>query len=418
MAHFEGKVVKDKLKMIKVTDIIVDTRYRVDLGNIEELQESIREKGILQPITLSSDLHLLAGGRRYTACVALGIVEIPALLRVIEGEVDAREIELIENIHRKEFTWQEQAKLIARIHTLYSEKEINWTGRKTAELIDKTPMTVSRAIRLAAGMEVLPSLEQCKTADEASTVIKKAEEDSIVQELARRQSAKVQQHENNPASTQKEKGMAATLRCASDNYVIGDAFKHMEHMKVNGHINLIECDAPFECANEKLTKELYRIAGKDSWLLYWFPHERYIETYSDLISADWKVDPTPFVWYQNGGTNVKDPAMLSHNHDTLFVCRKGSVKLARQGSMNTVLCSDDKPSYHPQQRPLSLIKTLLSIFLDDMQFVFVPFCGSGVTLRACYEQGLQVLGVEISPDYKSKFLLTVEEDTKKLLAKQ
>lgn len=409
---------KDKLKMVKVADIIVDERYRVDLGNIDELKESIREKGILQPITLSSDLHLLAGGRRYTACMALGLVEIPALLRVIEGEVDAREIELIENIHRKEFTWQEQAKLIARIHTLYSEKNINWTGRKTAELIDKNPMNVSRALRLAAGMEVLPSLEQCKTADEASTVIKKAEEDSIVQELARRQQGKMAQHESNPASTQQEKGLAATLRCASDNYVIGDAFKQMEHMKVNGHINLIECDPPFEEANEKLTKELHRIAGKDCWLLYWFPHDRYIETYSDLITAGWKVDPTPFVWYQNGGIVMKDPDMLGHNHDTLFVCRKGGVKLARQGSMNTILCSDDKPSYHPEQRPLYLMKTLLSIFLEDMQFVFVPFCGSGVTLRACYEQGLQVLGIEINPEYKTKFLLTVEEDTKKLLAKQ
>jgi ParB/RepB/Spo0J family partition protein len=418
MVHFKEMQVKDKLKMVKVADIIVDERYRVDLGNIEDLQESIREKGILQPITLSSDLHLLAGGRRYTASVALGLVEIPALLRVIEGEIDAREIELIENIHRKEFTWQEQAKLIARIHTLYSEKNINWTGKKTAELIDKNPMNVSRALRLAAGMEILPSLEQCKTADEASTVIKKAEEDSIVQELARRQQGKIAQHESNPASTQKEKGLAATLRCASDNYVVGDAFKHMEHMKVNGHINLIECDPPFEAMNENLTKELFRVAGKDCWLLYWFPHEFYIETYSDLITAGWKVDPTPFVWYQNAGTVVKDPSRLSHNHSTMFVCHKGSVKLARQGSMNTVLCSEDKPSYHPEQRPLYLMKTLLSIFLEDMQFVFVPFCGSGVTLRACYEQGLQVLGIEINPEYKAKFLLTVEEDTKKLLAKQ
>jgi len=409
---------KDKLKMVKVADIIVDERYRVDLGNIEDLQESIREKGILQPITLSSDLHLLAGGRRYTACVALGLVDIPALLRVIEGEIDAREIELIENIHRKEFTWQEQAKLIARIHALYSEKNINWTGKKTAELIDKNPMNVSRALRLAAGMEVLPSLEQCKTADEASTVIKKAEEDSIVQELARRQANKVEKHENNSSSTQQEKGMAATIRCASDNYVIGDAFKFMELMKANSNFNLIECDPPQECADGKLTKELYRVAGKDCWLLYWFPHDRYIETYSDLIEAGWKIDPTPFVWYRNGGTVVKDPARLSHNHDTMFVCHKGSVKLARQGSMNTALYSDDKPSYHPQQRPLSLLKTLLSIFLEDMQFVFVPFSGSGVTLRACYENGFQCMGIEINPEYRSKFLLAVEEDTKKLLAKQ
>jgi DNA modification methylase len=86
--------------------------------------------------------------------------------------------------------------------------------------------------------------------------------------------------------------------------------------------------------------------------------------------------------------------------------------------MNTILCSDDKLSYHPQQRPLSLIRTLLSIFLEDMQFVFVPFSGSGVTLRACYENGFQCMGIEINPEYRAKFLLAVEEDTKKLLAKQ
>jgi ParB-like chromosome segregation protein Spo0J len=53
------------------------------------------------------------------------------------GAIDAREIELIENIFRKDFTWQEETNLVAEIDRLYREKNIEWSGRKTAQIINK-----------------------------------------------------------------------------------------------------------------------------------------------------------------------------------------------------------------------------------------------------------------------------------------
>src|SRR5262245_2522923 len=106
---------KDKLKHIKIEDILFENRAREDYGDLEELKASITENGVIQPISVrSSDLRLLAGGRRYTACSELGFTTIPAIVLDVD-EIGAKEVELIENIHRKDFTWAERANLTAEI---------------------------------------------------------------------------------------------------------------------------------------------------------------------------------------------------------------------------------------------------------------------------------------------------------------
>src|SRR5258706_7549562 len=106
------------LKQVPLKDIKIGERFRKDFNDQEAFIESIREKGILQPITVDKHYNLLAGERRFRAAQAIGLEKIPALVRSVEDEIDAREIELIENIFRKDFTWQEQTGLIAEIDKL------------------------------------------------------------------------------------------------------------------------------------------------------------------------------------------------------------------------------------------------------------------------------------------------------------
>jgi ParB-like chromosome segregation protein Spo0J len=54
-------------------------RHRGDVGDLDGLAESLRELGQLQPIVVTSDLRLIAGGRRLAAVQSLGWVEIEAL---------------------------------------------------------------------------------------------------------------------------------------------------------------------------------------------------------------------------------------------------------------------------------------------------------------------------------------------------
>ena len=129
MQKIEGQR-KDKLKHVKLPDITVQDRARQDFGDLEALKESIKAKGILQPITLTSDLVLLAGGRRFQACTDLGLESIPAILRDSSDLLDSKEIELMENVFRKDFTWQERAKLTAEIDELYRKKNLDGISKK------------------------------------------------------------------------------------------------------------------------------------------------------------------------------------------------------------------------------------------------------------------------------------------------
>ena len=433
---------KDKMRMVKLSDIIVTERYRIDMGDIEELKQSIQDKGILQPITLSADLQLLAGGRRYTASKALGLTEIPALLRHIEGEIDAREIELIENIHRKEFTWQERAKLTARIHAMYKEKDIDWSGAKTAKLLDQSPMGVSRALNLAANLEMFPELSTCKTADEAQKLVKKAEEHIIVSELMKRQKEPATKH-----MSSKEQAVKASVAKADKDYIISDVF---EGMKKLGHkkFPLIECDPPFavpmvtseknvprdafskQQSDEffdidpkeypafltKLAEATYSAAANDCWMVFWFAMDWYTEVQTTLEKAGWKVDPAPGIWVKSKIPSNAYPHNFAKGYHSFFLCKKGSPIMMQERRNNVFIVNNEAESIHPNQRPVALMKMLISALIAPAQHILIPFLGSGATLRAAYDCGNFGIGFDSNSQYKDKFLFNITKDAEKLLS--
>ena len=54
---------------------------------------------------------------------------------------------------------------------------------------------------------------------------------------------------------------------------------------------------------------------------------------------------------------------------------------------------------HPTQKPLALIKTLVTQFTQDSCTILDPFMGSGTTGVACVQTGRNFIGIEIDPDY-------------------
>lgn len=75
---------------IRCDEIIIKDRYRKDLGNLDELTESIQSYGLLQPIGINNEKELVFGYRRLRACEKLGNEEIEANIvdvpSIIEGE--------------------------------------------------------------------------------------------------------------------------------------------------------------------------------------------------------------------------------------------------------------------------------------------------------------------------------------------
>jgi ParB family transcriptional regulator, chromosome partitioning protein len=117
---------------------------RTQLGNIEELASSVREKGVLEPILVRhigpNRYQIISGERRYRAATLAGLDEIPA----IELDVDDREqleIALIENIQRKDLTPFEEAEGL-----LILQQKFNYTHEKISQVIGKSRTTVTETL--------------------------------------------------------------------------------------------------------------------------------------------------------------------------------------------------------------------------------------------------------------------------------
>jgi ParB family transcriptional regulator, chromosome partitioning protein len=117
---------------------------RTQLGNIEELAASVREKGVIEPILVRvigpNRYQIIAGERRYRAATMAGLDEIPA----IELDVDEKEqleIALIENIQRKDLTAFEEAE---GLYVL--QQKFGYTHEKISQVIGKSRTTVTETL--------------------------------------------------------------------------------------------------------------------------------------------------------------------------------------------------------------------------------------------------------------------------------
>jgi hypothetical protein len=107
------------MTMIAISDVQVADRHRSDLGDLAGLADSLREVGQLQPIIVTSDLRLVAGGRRLAAAQSLGWTEIEAkVARNLTDAVMLLRAELDENTCRKPFTPTEEHSLYEALLTL------------------------------------------------------------------------------------------------------------------------------------------------------------------------------------------------------------------------------------------------------------------------------------------------------------
>lgn len=105
-----------------VDSIRVGYRHRQDLGDLEELIESIRELGLMQPITISPDATLICGARRLAAVKALGWKHVNVWVRSgISTPLERLLAEQHENTMRKPLTPTEAATLYRELKALMAE---------------------------------------------------------------------------------------------------------------------------------------------------------------------------------------------------------------------------------------------------------------------------------------------------------
>ncbi|NBW18034.1 MAG: hypothetical protein EBR82_59680 [Caulobacteraceae bacterium] len=144
------------MNQIEIDRVIVRDRKR-QAGNLDSLKDSIREIGLMQPITVTADLVLIAGFHRLTACKELGWDTIPAIIVELDG-LQAELAEIDENLIRNELnqferaTWQARRKEIYEILHPGSKHGANSGGNQHTK--DKV---LSRKVCDSAEKETPPS---------------------------------------------------------------------------------------------------------------------------------------------------------------------------------------------------------------------------------------------------------------------
>jgi ParB family chromosome partitioning protein len=123
-------------------------RRRFDVESLSSLADSIREKGIIEPIVVRShpdrpgDYEIVAGERRWRAAQEARLHEVPVVLREL-GDRDALEIALVENLHRDDLSPLEEAEAYRRLM-----EEFSHTQDGLARAVGKSRSHVANALRL------------------------------------------------------------------------------------------------------------------------------------------------------------------------------------------------------------------------------------------------------------------------------
>ena len=439
-----------KLSTIPLTDIDTGRRKRSDLGDLEELATSIKERGLITPIAVvemqyappevvldsSKPYLLLAGGRRLAATqlAALPTIDAKVFSHTVD-ELELRCIELAENIKRKDLSWMEKAAMELEIHRLFETKhgkgrrdsnEENWSVSATAEFLGQDRSVVSRTLALAEAVEVYPELfQQCKNKNEAAKLLERVEEKAILSELASRKTS-----------------LAGWKQSLIDNYIIKDAFEGMRNLP-DGMFHLIEIDPPFNIdyvgglqqsdASTRiavheysdrvpdyeeylglLCREAHRLLATDGWLVVWFAPEPWFESVFNAIrSGGFDVDRLCARWYKatTSGQNNHPDIRLTRVEESFFYARKGNARIIKQGRTSSF--DYPRPHHsvraHPNEKPVELMLDIFSTFLAPRSRILIPFAGSGNGLIAAHKLNMEVLGFDKEQMFKDSFTVKVME---------
>lgn len=134
--------------MVRLSDIIPNRfqpRLTFDEEALNELANSIKEHGIIQPLILrdlGSKYEIIAGERRYKASTLAGLTEVPAIIGSMDDQTSA-ELALIENIQRKDLSAIEEAKSYKKILDMG-----NFTQEELAKRMGKSQSTIANKMRL------------------------------------------------------------------------------------------------------------------------------------------------------------------------------------------------------------------------------------------------------------------------------
>ena len=157
------KAVNNKISISSIVPNKYQPRKKFDKDSLEELTNSIKQRGVIQPIIVrrstdhNNKFELVAGERRWQASQSAGLHEVPAV--IIEADnLKSLEFAIVENVQRKDLNPIEEAKGYQRLID-----EFDYDQDKVSKFIGKSRSHVANCLRLLSlPKEVIELIEDGK----------------------------------------------------------------------------------------------------------------------------------------------------------------------------------------------------------------------------------------------------------------
>ena len=441
---------KKQIVDIKVADIKVDDRVREekDYGDIEELAKSITEKGLMHPLVVNrveDGYHLVAGGRRLEAIKLLEWESVACRFYEDLTEVEAKELELEENIRRQDIPYstvltrkKELFELRQEKHGVTSgENPKGYTQKDLAEDLGESQATISQDLLLADFISKVPAVKD--------VIRTKADAQKLVKTLKK----KYKQEKREEAIKDRiEQGQLPGAKIDLINrFIVCDWFEKKPFPA--GSADLVWIDSPFaidlnekkkEGADTKAAKsgdysewdakdfipkikesieDAYRLLKEDGWFILFFGIQWYGILPTLCKNAGFKVGSEiklgkgkgsiytsiPAVWSKGSGQTLAPSISFGRGWQPFFYFRKGNPTLVRGRASDVFDYRPINPEAksHRTEMPVEFMEDVLGKFCNPDDTVYDIFCGSGNLILAGANFGVKVFGVDSNQAHKDRF---------------
>lgn len=422
---------------IIVEQIKVGDRMRVDLGDVEDLAQSIQRFGLIQPVVLDDQNNLIAGGRRLAAAKALGWLSIPACYLGTLTEDERAELELEENVRRKDMTWQER---VLAIETIHKKKQLNkalageaWGVRETGELTGVHYAQVSYALWAAERIRTKDErVMACTNMNEVLKEMLQRKEDEVLASLATEPA--LYSNQVDEGQTYKEQHPAAYVQTM--NCLHGDALSIMQNCISSGvFFDHIITDPPYAINMDNIQQDgggmdvsrtaeehdeeenvhlledflelAYKVTNDHAFCVFWTDQDTWDSLKVIAEDYEWRVQRWPLIWVKTDPCqNMCAQYNYTKRAEIAMVLRKPNATLACAQPSNWLLCAGvDKAQFsHPFAKPVDLHTWVINAVSHPGQTILDPFAGSGTLPYAAILVGRNPWAIELVEGHRNECL--------------
>ncbi len=430
---------------VACTSIRVDpSRRQRKSFTTEDLEPSIQRRGVMNPIIVDRNLVLLAGERRLTASLKLGLPDIPIRYADELSETERRMIQLEENIKRVQLHWRDEAKAYGDLHSIMCQDHEGWTTEQTGEEIGVSKATVNRFLRIFRELDS-PKIANCKNESEAYNILLRNDERKLGNVMADIIDAGADLFSDPtpipqaplPSTTAPHlppmpmppirKGIIPAQEgqkrsTAFPNSILHGDFIEWAKTYEGPKFNFIHCDFPYgidlfaaeqsgknrqttynddEAVYWKLIEEFCkyrnRFMSHSAHVMFWFSMDYYTETLDMFrqLAPELEFQKHPLYWTKTDNVGIlNDPRRTARRIVETALIASRDDRFIVQGKSNWYGCPTDK-KWHTSTKPEPMLRHFFTMFVDEHTRMLDPTCGSGAALRAAESLNAHsVFGIE------------------------